>query len=188
MSDYTPELAPLTAYGPGDLDDTTLTEQARRHTNGTSRNGHKPGSTMRVPPHNLDAEPSLLGAALLSAEARAATVDTVDPADFYKPANGHIWAAIAALHNRNEPVDTITVAHELGGLLDAVGGPATLTSLIAATAGTRNADRYARIVTDMALLRRITRVAGEITEAPISLHRSGFSQTALPRSVASNHS
>lgn len=169
MSDYTPELAPLTAYGPGDLDDTTLAAQARRHTNGATRNGHKPGPAMRVPPHNIDAEASLLGAALLSNDARTATVDLVDPADFYKPANGHIWAAIRTLHNRQEPVDQITVAHELGGLLDTVGGPSTLTSLIADTAGTRNADRYARIVTDLALLRRITRVTAEITDQAYQL-------------------
>lgn len=46
MTDYVPELAPLTAYGPGDLDDTTLAAQARRHTNGAGRNGHKPAAAM----------------------------------------------------------------------------------------------------------------------------------------------
>lgn len=160
MSDYTPELPPLAAYGPGDLDDTALANG--RHRNGTSRNGHRPAAAVRRPAQNLDAEEALLGAALLSAEARNATVDLVDPSDFYRHGHQHIWHAIRTIHARGEPVDQVTVAHELGGLLDAVGGPAALTSLIAATPGTRNADRYARIITDMALLRRITAVANEI--------------------------
>ena len=121
----------------------------------------------RVPPHNLQAEESLLGAMLLSRDAIAAVAEVrVAPADFYKPTHGHIFEAITSLYERGEPADPVTVAEELSrdGLLDAVGGAATLVSLQATTPATTNAARYARIVEEHALLRRLIGVAGEIAE------------------------
>ena len=80
----------------------------------------------RVPPHNLEAEESLLGAMLLSGDAIAAAVDVVSRDDFYRPAHGHIFDAITSLYGAGEPVDPVTVAEELrrADLLDAIGGPA----------------------------------------------------------------
>ncbi len=120
----------------------------------------------RVPPHNLEAEASLLGAMLLSRDAIAAAVEVVDADDFYKPAHGHVFDAISTLYAAGEPADPVTVAEELrrAGLLEAVGGPAALVSLQAGTPATSNAGRYARIVEEHALLRRLIGVAGEIAE------------------------
>ena len=125
-----------------------------------------PHQAMRVPPHNLAAEESLLGAMLLSKDAIATAVELVDADDFYKPAHGHIFEAVASLFSAGEPVDPITVAEELNraGLLDGVGGPATLVSLQASTPATSNAARYAKIVEEHSLLRRLIRVAGDIAE------------------------
>ena len=83
----------------------------------------------RVPPHNLEAEESLLGAMLLSRDAITAAVEQhVDSSDFYKPAHGHIYEAIQSLHGQGEPADPVTVAEELrrADLLDAIGGRAAL--------------------------------------------------------------
>jgi len=121
----------------------------------------------RVPPHNLEAEESLLGAMLLSNDAIAAAVNVhLGPDDFYKPAHGHIYDAITTLYSRGEPVDPVTVAEELrrADLHDQVGGLPALLSLEARTPATSNAQRYARIVEDHALLRRLIGVAGEIAE------------------------
>ncbi|HEX2851309.1 MAG TPA: replicative DNA helicase [Acidimicrobiales bacterium] len=123
-------------------------------------------STTRVPPHNLQAEESLLGAMLLSKDAIASALETCGPDDFYKPAHGHVFDAIQTLYGHGEPADPVTVADELrrAGLLDAIGGPAVLTDLQANTPATSNAGHYARIVEEHALLRRLIGVGSEIAE------------------------
>ncbi|CAN5517602.1 replicative DNA helicase [soil metagenome] len=125
----------------------------------------------RVPPHNLDAEESLLGAMLLSRTAIDVASESVSPDDFYKPAHGHIYDAITSLSSQGEPVDPVTVAEELRrhDLLDAIGGPPTLVALQAATPATSSAARYAKIVEEHALLRGLIGVAGEIAEIGYSL-------------------
>jgi replicative DNA helicase len=125
----------------------------------------------RVPPHNLDAEESVLGAMLLSRDATAAAIEFCVADDFYKPAHAHVFAAITALYGRGEPADPVTVADELrrSGLLEAVGDPSTLISLQVNTPSTANASHYARIVEEHALLRRLITVAGEIAELGYSV-------------------
>jgi len=132
--------------------------------NSSNRGGSTPAG--RVPPHNLQAEESLLGAMLLSREAAAAAAELVTANDFYKPAHGHVYDAVSTLTARGEPVDPVTVADELrrADLLDAIGGSSTLLSLQANTPATSNAARYATIVEEHALLRRLIGVAGEIAE------------------------
>ncbi len=124
-------------------------------------------SAARVPPHNLVAEASLLGAMLLSRDAIVAAVECqLAEADFYKPAYGHIYEAVTALYARGEAADPVTVAEFLhrAKLLEAVDGPATLISLQAGTPAIGNASRYARIVQEHSLLRRLIGVAGDIAE------------------------
>jgi replicative DNA helicase len=125
----------------------------------------------RIPPQDLEAEESLLGAMLLSKDAIAACIEIVASADFYKPAHSHVFDAICGLYARNEPADPVTVADELrrGDLLDLVGGAGTLIALQAATPATGNAGRYARIVEELALLRRMISVGSEITELSYQL-------------------
>jgi replicative DNA helicase len=129
------------------------------------------GSGGRVPPHNLAAEESLLGAMLLSKDAIGAGSIACKADDFYKPAHGHIFDAILGLSSRGEPADPVTVAEELrrAELLDFVGGPATLVTLQAGTPATSNAASYAKIVEEHALLRRLIGAAAEIAEIGYSL-------------------
>ena len=127
----------------------------------------RPAISARVPPNDLDAEASLLGAMLLSRDAIAVAADSgINGSDFYKPANGHVYDAILALYSRGDPVDAVTVADVLRRteLLDAIGGPALLVTLQAGTPSTTAAARYAKIIEELSLLRRLISVAGEISE------------------------
>jgi replicative DNA helicase len=119
-----------------------------------------------VPPHNLQAEESLLGAMLLSKDAIAVASEILGADDFYKPAHGHIFEAVTSLSAAGEPADPVTVSDELrrANLLEAVGGVPALVHLQASTPATSNAQRYARIIEEHALLRRLIGVAGEIAE------------------------
>ncbi len=102
----------------------------------------------RIPPHNLEAEQSVLGAMLLSREAIAEVVENLGADHFYKPAHGHVYEAMTALYGAGQPVDAVTVAEELerGGLLESVGGAASLISLQDRTPAISNAGQYAKIV------------------------------------------
>src|SRR5260221_6676870 len=129
-------------------------------------------SVTRVPPHDLAAEASLLGAMMLSPNAIGAAAEVrLISADFYKPAHGHIFEAIESLYHRGDPADAVTVANELqrDGLLEAIGGKPTLVDLQAGTPAISNASRYARIVEDFSLLRRLIGVAAEIADLGYSL-------------------
>lgn len=124
-------------------------------------------STQRVPPHNLDAEASLLGAMLLSREAIGVALERgVRSEEFYKPSHQNIFDAIRSLNTAGEPVDPVTVADELrrAGLLESAGGLDLLLSLQNTTPAITSADRYAKIVRDTARLRRLIAAAADIAE------------------------
>ena len=121
----------------------------------------------RVPPHNLSAEESLLGALLLSREVVGTVSELgLQVEHFYKPAHQHIYAAIRGLMSTGQPIDVITVSDELrrSGLLDEIGGQQLLVELQNATPAVSNASRYAKIVQDTAVLRRMIGVASDIAE------------------------
>jgi replicative DNA helicase len=125
----------------------------------------------RVPPHDLDAEESLLGAMLLSRDAIAAALECCSAGDFYKPAHGVIFEAVCRLYTRGEAADPVTVADELrrSGALESIGEPSILLSLQVNTPSTANAFHYARIVEEHSLLRKLVGVAGEIAELGYSV-------------------
>ncbi len=125
----------------------------------------------RLLPHNVEAEESLIGAMLLSREAIASAAEICSAGDFYRPAHGHIFESIMSLYAHGEPADPVTVADELrrSGLLDMIGGSGALVTLQAGTPTTTNAQHYARIVEEHALLRKLIAVAGDIAEMGYSL-------------------
>jgi replicative DNA helicase len=125
----------------------------------------------RIPPHNLEAEESLLGAMLLSRDAIASAMELCKPEDFYKSSHGHIFTAITSLFSQGEAADWVTVTEELRrrGLLESIGDPSVFVSLQANTPSIGNAEYYAKIIEELALLRRLVSVAGEITELGYSL-------------------
>lgn len=118
----------------------------------------------RVPPHNLDAEQTLLGCMFLSSEAVEACLEVVGPDDFYRPAHARIFEAIVDLHGRGEPVDQITVADRLEatGNLDAAGGKPYLLDLAGMVLTTGSAVVYAEIVKRTSMLRQLIGAASHI--------------------------
>ena len=128
-----------------------------------SRGAPTPG---RVPPHSIEAEESLLGAMLLSEHAVSAVSPIVASEDFYKPAHRHLYDTMQALAVAGEGIDPVTVAEELArvDLLEVCGGTAGLISLQSRTPAITNAEYYARIVQEKALLRRLIGAANDIAE------------------------
>lgn len=120
-----------------------------------STNGH-------VPPQNLEAEESVLGAMMLAPNAIEAVAEEVQPDDFYRPAHGRIFTAALDLHSRSEPVDALTLIDELEkrGQLEDAGGRPRIHALAQSVPAAGNAGHYARIVAEHAGLRRLIR-AGE---------------------------
>src|SRR3712207_6349346 len=120
--------------------------------------------TALVPPQNLDAEESVLGAMMLSPGAIGAVSEILDAGDFYRESHAKIYRAAVALYARGEPVDAITLVDELEerGELDAVGGRVRVHELAALVPAAANAAHYARIVREMATLRGLIRTGQEI--------------------------
>ncbi len=120
----------------------------------------------RVPPQNLEAEQSVLGAMLIDREAVISVSNLLNPEDFYSDKHQQLFAAMMAIFNRGEPVDLITVQDELRrrGQLDEVGGLTYLTSLINMVPTTANVRQYAMIVEQKATLRRLQTVARRIVD------------------------
>jgi replicative DNA helicase len=120
----------------------------------------------KVPPHNVEAEASLLGAMLLTVDAIIDATQIVEAAHFYKPVHQSIFSAITTLYGRGEAVDVITVNDELtrAGVDDSVAGTGALMSLSAGTPAATNASHYARIVYEHAILRSLITTAHEMAE------------------------
>lgn len=125
----------------------------------------------RIPPHNVDAEASLLGAMMLDETAIGLAIERqLQPSDFYKPAHQNVYAAIRALASSAQAVDPVTVADELRrtGMLDDLGGLDTLLELQNATPSVSSAGRYIQIVKDTSVLRRLIRGATQIADIGFS--------------------
>jgi replicative DNA helicase len=122
-----------------------------------------------TPPHNLDAEQSVLGAILLSDRSLYALVieEGLRADDFYRERHGMVYEAMLALYNESEPVDVLTVTDRLRqmGKLEQVGGPATVDELTGVVPAAGHARRYAQIVRENALLRRLLKSTYEIQES-----------------------
>jgi replicative DNA helicase len=120
----------------------------------------------RVPPQDLDAERSVLGAMLLSTEAMAEVVELLNADDFYRSAHGKIYQALRMLFAQGEPIDTITAVDALrrAGILEEVGGALYLRDLVDEVPTPAGAPHYARIVADAALRRRLIGAAADIID------------------------
>jgi replicative DNA helicase len=118
-----------------------------------------------VPPQNLEAEESVLGAMMLSPGAIGTVSEILDARDFYRESHAKIYRGALALYAKGEPVDAITLTDELEerGELEDVGGRVRLHELAALVPATANASHYARIVRETATLRGLIRAGGEIS-------------------------
>src|SRR6266404_5058323 len=117
-----------------------------------------------LPPQNLDAEESVLGAMMLSGSAIEAASGALDAGDFYRESHGRIYRAALELYQTGQPVDAITVADKLDerGELAEIGGKERIHELAALVPATSNAGHYAKIVREMATLRGLTAVGEQI--------------------------
>ncbi|HET9544901.1 MAG TPA: replicative DNA helicase [Gaiellaceae bacterium] len=122
--------------------------------------------TAPVPPQNLDAEESVLGAMMLSPGAIGAVSEVLDGdgRDFYRESHAKIYKAALALYGKGEPVDAITLVDELDerGDLEAVGGSGRVHELATLVPASANARHYAQIVHETAILRGLIQAGGEI--------------------------
>src|SRR6202161_3263066 len=122
-------------------------------------------------PHNLEAEQSVLGSILLSDRSLYALVieEGLRADDFYRERHGLIYDAMLALYNESEPVDVLTVTDRLRqlGKLESVGGAAAVDELTGVVPAAGHARRYAQIVRENALLRRLLKASYEIRERVI---------------------
>jgi replicative DNA helicase len=120
----------------------------------------------RVPPQDLDAEESVLGAMMLSPGAIAAVSEILssDGREFYRESHAKIYRAALGLYVKGEPVDAITLVDELDerGDLDAAGGKVRIHELAALVPASANAGHYAQIVREIAMLRGLIRAGGDI--------------------------
>ncbi len=123
--------------------------------------------TGRVPPHNLEAEQSVLGSMMLSKTAIADVLEKLRPDDFYREAHIRICQTVMDLFSSGEPVDAITVPDELErrGQLESVGGRPYVHTLVASVPHPGNAGFYAKIVAELATLRRLIDAASRISQA-----------------------
>jgi replicative DNA helicase len=124
----------------------------------------QPSQTAPVPPQNLEAEETVLGAMMLSPGAIGAVSEVLSAQDFYRESHGKIYLAALALYAKGEPVDAITLVDSLEerGDLEDVGGRARIHELATIVPATANAAHYARIVREMAVLRGLIRAGSEI--------------------------
>src|SRR3990170_1101338 len=115
-------------------------------------------------PHNTDAEESVIGAVMLSAEAANIALEVLKPDDFYKPAHQSVWEAVTALFDGNQPIDPITVADWLRRkeLLERIGGVGFITRLMEAVPSTSNIEYYVGIVDETSARRRLLRAGSEV--------------------------
>lgn len=120
----------------------------------------------RIPPHNDEAEKSVLGAAMLSKEALIDVVEVVKPEDFYNKVHQEIFGVILELYRNNVAVDMLTVCEELKkrGSLEMVGGRAYVATLSTDVPSTSNAGEYGKIVAEKASMRQLIRTAEDIGE------------------------
>lgn len=120
-----------------------------------------------VPPANPEAEQSVLGAILVRPNVLDAVADVITPADFYREAHGRIFKAMLDLYAYNQPVDLVTVTALLKerGQLESVGGPIFLMALSEQVGFATNADYYAALVRDKAVLRRLLDVTQAVAGA-----------------------
>ncbi|MEW5745690.1 MAG: replicative DNA helicase [Nitrospirota bacterium] len=119
----------------------------------------------KLPPQNIEAEQSVLGAVLFDNEALTKALELLSPDDFYKETHRRLFRSMIDLFDKNEPIDIITLTDLLkrNGELDGVGGIAYLSLLANSIPTSANVRYHAKIVREKALLRALIQTATQIT-------------------------
>ena len=117
-----------------------------------------------LPPQNTEAEASLLGAILIDSDAIVKVADIVRPEDFYDERNARIYEATLQLYEKHSPIDVLTLSDQLKGtgMLEMVGGASYLTELTNFVPTAAHADRYAEIISQKSMRRRLIKASQSI--------------------------
>ena len=126
-----------------------------------------PAAEIRTPPNHPESERGVLGAMLRAREAALLAIESLQPDDFYDPANREVFSAMQAIAAASRPIDLVTLDEELTrrGKLDAVGGGAYLIELSRSVPSAVNVRAYIRIVDEKSTLRKLIRAAEQISGA-----------------------
>ena len=126
----------------------------------------KISAAAKIPPQNLDAEVSLLGAVLIDEDVLTRVTDVLHADDFYDKRHVAIFEAMLKLYEAHSPVDLLTLSNELKkkDALEMVGGMDYLTELTNMVPTAAHAEHYAEIITQNAMRRRLIHVASDIAE------------------------
>ena len=129
----------------------------------------------RLPPQNIEAEQSVLGAILLENEALPSAMELLVPDDFYKEAHKKIFSAMLDLYEKNEPIDLITLTERMSGKneLESVGGAAYLSAIVNQVPTSANVKYHSKIVKEKAILRNMITTATEIIQMGYTPEISG---------------
>jgi len=121
---------------------------------------------LRVPPQNIEAERSVLGALMLDKDAIIKVANLIRNGDFYKDDHNMIYEAMVELYEQREPIDLLSLSNRLEekGQLEKVGGSSYLTSLVNSVPSSSNITHYAKVVQKKSTLRKLIITASEIVE------------------------
>jgi replicative DNA helicase len=124
----------------------------------------KSNDTGIVPPQNIEAEASLLGAVLIDPDAIVRVADAVTSEDFYEERHQRIYEAVKKLYDKHRPIDILTLSNQLkeDSFLDVVGGAAYLTELTNYVPTAAHVEHYAEIVAQKAIRRRLIKASQDI--------------------------
>jgi replicative DNA helicase len=133
---------------------------------------------LRIPPHSIEAEQSVLGGLLLDNTAWDRAADLLAESDFYRFEHRNIYAAIASLVNATKPADVITVFEQLQSLgkADECGGLVYLNSLAQSVPSAANLRRYAEIVRERAVLRKLVSASDDIATSAFNTQGRAVSE------------
>jgi len=153
---------------PDQMDDRLKQSAARAKAAWSNRGGmvipQNASAAGKLPPQAPELEMAVLGALMLEKDALTAVIDLLKPESFYKDSHQRIYRAVIRLFDKSEPIDQLTVVHELRemGELEAAGGPFYVANLTLKVNSAANVEYHARIITETAIKRELIRISTEI--------------------------
>ncbi len=120
---------------------------------------------MRIPPHSIEAEQSVIGSMLMDHDAVIVASEILRSEDFYRPDHAQIYSSIMELYSTGNPIDIITIQDKLvqKGVLEQIGGISYIAELASSVPTSAHIKQYSKIVEEKATLRRLIKASGEIT-------------------------
>ena len=153
---------------PDQMDDRLKQSAARAKAAWNNRGGmvvpQNASAAGKLPPQAPELEMAVLGALMLEKDALTSVIDLLKPESFYKDSHQRIYRAVIRLFDKSEPIDQLTVVHELRemGELEAAGGPFYVANLTLKVNSAANVEYHARIITETAIKRELIRISTEI--------------------------